>query len=78
VPIQSAVADNPRGITLSVHSQAMRAIKTIQGIATYYEGKINDSNGGRETGDVMKIISAEVERDGIHLATAVRETEAPM
>jgi hypothetical protein len=77
VPIQSAVADNPRGTTLSVHSRAMRALKTIQGAATYYEGKINHSNGGRETGDIMKLISAEVERDGVHL-DSIRETEAPL
>jgi hypothetical protein len=55
----------------------MRAIKTIQGVSKFYEGKINDSNGGRETGDVMKIISAEVEREGIHL-DSIREAEAPL
>jgi hypothetical protein len=55
----------------------MRAIKTIQSISKFYEEKINHSNGRRETGDVMKIISAEVERDGIHL-DSIREAEAPL
>lgn len=71
VPIQSAMADNPRGTTLSIHSQAIRAIKTIQGIATYYETKIG---GGMETGDVMKTIATEIEKEGVHL-DAIREAE---
>jgi phosphohistidine phosphatase SixA len=70
------MADKPRGTALTLHSQAIRAIATIEGIANYYGEKISQRGDGFEIGDVMKIIGAEVERGGIHIELP-REPDAP-
>ncbi|KAG8797896.1 hypothetical protein FRC16_008424, partial [Serendipita sp. 398] len=66
----------PRGVPLTIQAQALRAIKTIQGIITYYEGKINEKGTEMEIGDVMNVIATEVERDGLQTAPD-REPEGP-
>ncbi|KAG8830817.1 hypothetical protein FRC17_004184, partial [Serendipita sp. 399] len=66
----------PRGAALTVQAQAARAITTIQSVIAYYGSKINETGGEMEIGDVMKVIGAEVERDGLHIASP-REPEAP-
>ncbi|KIM33935.1 hypothetical protein M408DRAFT_325498 [Serendipita vermifera MAFF 305830] len=74
--LEVPTTDKPRGAALSVHAQAVRAIATIEGIARYYEGKISAQGEGFEIGDVMKVIGAEVERDGVRIE-ASREPDAP-
>jgi len=70
------MTEKPRGGALSLHGQAIRAIATVEGIATYYGEKIHQRGDGFEIGDVMKIIGAEVEKDGVHIGL-MREPEAP-
>ena len=62
-----SATEKSRGGAPSVPAQAVRAIATIQGMSTYYETKINEAGSSMEIGDVMKVIAAEVERDGIRI-----------
>lgn len=74
--LEVPMTDKPRGTALSMHSQAIRAIGTIEGIAKYYGEKIGEQGDGFEIGDVMKLIGAEIERDGVRIE-ATREPDAP-
>jgi hypothetical protein len=74
--LEVPMKDKPRGTALTLHSQAIRAIGTIEGIANYYGEKIRQRGDGFEIGDVMRIIGAEVERDGVHIESP-REPEGP-
>lgn len=65
-PMPSAT-EKSRGGAPSIAAQALHAITTIQGMSTYYETKINEAGSSMEIGDVMKVIAAEVERDGIRI-----------
>jgi hypothetical protein len=76
VPLPSTSEEPPHSASLSTHAQALRAIRTIQGVSTYYQDKINQTGKEMEIGDVMKVIATEVERDGIHIESQ-RNSEAP-
>jgi len=60
--------DKPRGTALTLHSQAIRAIGTIEGIANYYEEKIRQRGDGFEIGDVMKSLAPRLRGMGFTLS----------
>lgn len=73
-----AEADKAQAATLPLQAQALRALKTIQATCVYYETKINQGEDGMSSDvtEVMRVVAAEVERDGMRLDPE-REPEAP-